>query len=95
MAQIASKPKSVGVQFLMDHPERYGDIPGNAPDDVKKTITDMMKLIVGHSKGFGDHIGYRLHITSMDMGSKAAEPAKLEARVVTELDVTEGECSTR
>ena len=82
---------SIDLAALRDDPSRYQEIPGNASDEVKKTIAQIVQLIVGHGKVFAADIGFRVSLISMDIQQKAEEPAKREARVVTEIDVQEGE----
>lgn len=83
--------QSISLAALRDDPARYTEIPGNAPDEVKRTVAQFVHLIVGHGKVFANEIGFRVSLMSMDIQEKAEEPAKREARVVLETDVCEGE----
>lgn len=69
---------------------RYKTIAGNASDEVKQTLADVLCTFMGRGRGFADAIGGRVRITDANIQEKVDEPEKLEAKVVCEIDVEEG-----
>ena len=69
---------------------RYKTIAGNASDEVKQTLADVLCTVMGRGRGFADAIGGRVRITDANIQEKVDEPEKLEAKVVCEIDVEEG-----
>lgn len=73
-------------------------ITGNVSDDMKKIVRDIGRVFCHRSlerdftsRTFGGPILNRMMVTEASVLAKAEEPEKLEARVVCELDVEEGE----
>ena len=73
-------------------------IAGNVSDDLKKIVGDLGRVFYRRSlendatgRAFGASIISRAKVTEISVLPKAEEPEKLEARVVCELDVEEGE----
>ena len=73
-------------------------IAGNVSDDIKKIVGDLGRVFFRRSLGndftsriFGGPTLNRTTVTEVSVLAKAEEPEKLEARVVCELDVEEGE----
>ena len=72
-------------------------ITGNASDDIKRTICNPGYFFRSHrvesfgSPIFGESIQKRMKVVEISLNKKAEEARKLEARVVVELDVTEGQ----
>ena len=74
-------------------------ITGNASDDIKRTIGNpgaffqhrVENLIASSSSLFGESILKRMKVVEISLNGKAEEEKKMEARVVVELDVTEGQ----
>lgn len=86
----------------MDDLFDISQIKGNASDDIKRTIGNPGSFfqIFGHagvkdpssrSLMFGVSILKRLKAVEISLNRKAEEEKKMEARVVVELDVTEGQ----
>jgi acyl-coenzyme A thioesterase 13 len=85
-----SKPLSANDLFDISQ------ITGNASDDIKRTLGnpgDFFQNRVEDVKSsiFGESVQKRLKVVEISLNRKAEEEKKLEARVVVELDVTEGQ----
>lgn len=65
-------------------------ISGNADDRIKQHIAHFITTYVGEGYGFGDSVGRRLRLTEVSVNPMMEEPAKEEARLVYEIDVTRG-----
>jgi acyl-coenzyme A thioesterase 13 len=72
-------------------------ITGNASDEIKQTAGNLKRIFTDHrhpkasSPIFGDSIMRCLKVTEISINKQQEEGRKLEARVVLEIDVTEGE----
>ena len=67
-------------------------IAGNVSDDMKKMLVHSLKKHIDITgRMFGGSIFGRTMVTEVSILAKADEPERLEARVVCELDVEEGE----
>ena len=74
-------------------------ITGNASDDIKRAIGNPGSFFQSHrvedlsseSSAFGESILKRMKVVEISLNRKAEEEKKMEARVVVELDVSEGE----
>lgn len=72
-------------------------IAGNASDDIKRIIGNPSDFFQNHhvkdfrSPIFGESIQKRMKVVEISLNRKAEEEKKLEARLVVELDVTEGQ----
>lgn len=72
-------------------------IAGNASDEIKQAVGNPKAYFVNHrphgitSDIFGESIQKRLKVTEISIQKKEEEERKLEARMVYEVDVTEGE----
>ncbi|PFH46565.1 hypothetical protein AMATHDRAFT_154507 [Amanita thiersii Skay4041] len=65
-------------------------IAGNAPDEVKQLIGNLMFIFSGHRKGlFSSSIVNRMVVTEVSIIEKSEEPLKKEGRVVCELETKE------
>lgn len=91
----------------MDDSFDISQIAGNASDDIKRTIGNPAGFFQSHGlpdenlspsevqlKQFGGPILKRMKIVEISLNRKAEEEKKMEARVVVELDVMEGQYST-
>ena len=77
--------------MTMDDSFDISQIAGNASDDIKRTIGNPGSFFhVNHSE-FGGSILKRMKIVEVSLNRKAEEEKKMEARVVVELDVMEGQ----
>ena len=66
-------------------------IAGNAPDDVKSFLENLLTSPrTGRSPTFAESIERRLKVTEVSIQKKSEEERKTEARVVLELEVSEG-----
>lgn len=76
-------------------PDAVSQISGNASDNIKRIMGSFFQNFhqedVGFS-AFGDSIEKRMKIVEISVNKNGEEERKLEARVVIELDVTEGQC---
>lgn len=70
--------------------ERYKEISGNAPGEVKQDLADGLYIFMLRGRGFADSVGGRLKITEVNIQEKKEEPLKKEATVICEIDVEEG-----
>lgn len=81
----------------MDDLFDISQITGNASDDIKRIIGNPGGFFQNHhvenfsSSIFGESILKRMKIVEISLIRKAEEEKKVEARVVVELDVTEGQ----
>jgi acyl-coenzyme A thioesterase 13 len=77
----------------MDDLFDISQITGNASDDIKRTIGNHGGFFQSHlsSSIFGGSILKRMKVVEISLNRKAEEEKKMEARVVVELDVTEGQ----
>lgn len=69
-------------------------IAGNASDNIKRTIGNPGVYFQNKDFEFplfGESIQRRMKVVEISLNKKAEEQKKLEARVVVELDVTEGQ----
>jgi len=72
-------------------------IAGNASDEIKQTVGNPGEFFANRSPHeitspiFGEFIQKRLKVTEVSIQKKEEEERKLEARMVLEVDVTEGE----
>jgi acyl-coenzyme A thioesterase 13 len=72
-------------------------ITGSISDDIKRAIgasVDLMtvnQFVPPESMVFGESIQKRLKVVEISVKEKADEPKKKEARVVVEVDATEGQ----
>lgn len=78
---------------------RWTRIKGNASDKIKEALESPVKFTSAfHKPGqiplntFAKAISDRMKVTEVSIEQKAAEPSKVEGKVVLELDVAEGEC---
>jgi hypothetical protein len=80
------------VQSLLKRDFDRSRIVGSISDDIKQAIVDMLTQFVRapESAHFGESIQKRLKVIEISVKEKADEPKKTEARVVVEVDVTEG-----
>jgi acyl-coenzyme A thioesterase 13 len=78
----------------MDDSFDTSQIPGNASDDIKRIIGNPSRFFQRgkdvNSPTFGRSILKRMKIVEISLNRKVEEEKKMEARVVVELDVTEG-----
>ena len=67
-------------------------IAGNASDNTKRFIGNQVNFVREDIKSpiFGESIQKRMAVVEISLNKKAEEERKLEARVVVELDVTQG-----
>lgn len=75
--------------------DNISQIAGNASDDIKRIIGNFFQNYKGNHVRppvFGESIQERMKVVEISLNRKAEEEKKLEARVVVELDVTEGHC---
>ena len=86
----------------MDQPPPADDsldishIAGNASDDIKHIVGNPGEFFKSHHTKefrFGESIQKRMKVVEVSLNRKAEEQNKSEARVVVELDVTEGQHS--
>ncbi|KAH8109507.1 HotDog domain-containing protein [Phellopilus nigrolimitatus] len=89
MTSRDSKKSAIRAPMYVYNKERYKDIAGNATDEVKQHMTDMLFTFMGRGKGFSDAIGGRIKIIEVNIQEKAQEPQKQEGMVVCEIDVEE------
>jgi acyl-coenzyme A thioesterase 13 len=81
----------------MDDLFDISQIAGNASDDMKRTIGNPGDFFQNRrvedlsSAMFGESILKRMKMVEISLNRKAEEEKKMEARVVVELDVTEGQ----
>ena len=81
----------------MDDLFDISQITGNASDDIKRTIGNPSSFFESHrvedlsSSEFGGSILKRMKTVEISLNRKTEEEKKMEARVVVELDVTEGQ----
>lgn len=66
-----------------------GDIGGLAGDEAKQQVAATLLTLTKDSV-FGNHIGRRIRLISVDVEPKTDEPRKIEAKVVTEITVEQG-----
>jgi len=72
-------------------------IAGNASDEIKQTVGNPRNFFVHRrphkitSPMFGESIQKQLKVTEISIKKKEEEESKLEARMVFEIDVAEGE----
>jgi len=72
-------------------------IAGNASEEIKQTVGNPAYFFANRrpnditSPIFGESIQKRLKVTEISIKKKEEEERKLEARMVFEIDVTEGE----
>jgi len=63
-------------------------VKGNAPDDVKELVENLLRAFMVDSKhGFADSIGARTKVAEVSIRPKATAPKREEATVVCELEV--------
>lgn len=72
---------------------RISRIKGNASDNVKRALANPAVYLHAYQPSFGAAITDRLICTEISLDKKLEEPAKLEAKVVVELEVKEGKWS--
>jgi hypothetical protein len=65
-------------------------IAGNAHASIKQYIAHMIMTYMGQGDGFGVAIGRRMKLKEVSVNPMVEEPAKEEARLVYEIDVTRG-----
>ena len=72
----------------------FSKIAGNASDNIKRFIGRHSNYVREDIKSpiFGESIQKRMEVVEISLNKKAEEERKLEARVVIELDVTQGPC---
>ena len=70
--------------------ELIDSIPGTANKIFKRNTIRFFSVIAWTKQIFAGSIGRELEITEISLNAKAEESKKLEARVVCEMDVTEG-----
>lgn len=77
----------------MDDLFDISQITGNASDDIKRTIGNSLGFFQSprSSSLFGGSVLKRMKIVEISLNRKAEEETKMEAKVVVELDVTEGQ----
>ncbi|KAL9713171.1 hypothetical protein Ac2012v2_004412 [Leucoagaricus gongylophorus] len=68
---------------------RISRIKGNASDNVKRALANPAVYLHAYQPSFGAAITDRLICTEISLDKKLEEPAKLEAKVVVELEVKE------
>lgn len=66
-------------------------VPGSAPDRSKEVTLKLLEIFKVGGVGFGTGIADRLFVTDVSIIQNSAEPLRTDARVVCELEVTEGE----
>jgi acyl-coenzyme A thioesterase 13 len=82
------QPRPANDLFDISH------IVGNASDNIKRSVGNPAGLFWNQdfeSPLFGESIQNRMKVVEISLNRKAEEQKKLEARVVVELDVTEGQ----
>ena len=86
------------VAMPMDDLFDVSQITGNASDDIKRIIADtgpggffQSHRIGDSSTMFGESMLKRMKVAEISLNRNAEEEKKVEARVVIELDVTEGQ----
>lgn len=75
-------------------------ILGNASLEIKRTLHGIDKFLKDrlqldaqtHKPLFGETIGDEIQLTEVSIVPKVEEPSKMEARVVMEIVVTQGQC---
>jgi acyl-coenzyme A thioesterase 13 len=81
--------------MAMDDSFDISQITGNASDDIKRTVCNPGPGGFFHLNSefsmFGGSILKRMKVLEISFNRKAEEEKKMEARVVVELDVTEGQ----
>jgi acyl-coenzyme A thioesterase 13 len=70
--------------------EEAAKIPGNCSPELKQRMAYMTLMMSRSSENFGTSISRNLKLTDVSVNEKAEDPAKLEARVVCEMDVQKG-----
>ena len=87
---VSSDARTPTVPMFIDDAERYRDIRGNVSDEVKRALSSVISTEMLKGRGFADGIGGRLCIVEANVIPKTDEPERLEGRVISELDITEG-----
>ncbi len=72
-------------------PSAIASVPGSAPDRSKEVTLKLLEIFKVGGVGFGTGIADRLVVTDVSIIRNSAEPLRTDARVVCELEVTEGE----
>ena len=65
-------------------------IAGNTSEDIKQAIYSLIQFVPPESTIFAESIQKRIKPIELSVKEKADEPKKIEARVILEVDVTEG-----
>jgi len=85
------------MKYSESMPFDISHIAGNASEEIKQTIGNPAYFFANRrpdditSPIFGESIQRRLKVTEISIKKKEEEERKLEARMVFEMDVTEGE----
>ena len=95
---------TIAILGPMDDLIDISQIMGNASDDIKRIVgnpgfafqsivpVEDLRLKPGSSMTFGGSIVKSLKVVEISLNRNEEEEKKMEARVVVELDVTEGQC---
>lgn len=70
--------------------EILAGISGNAPDEIKELPAKWLTIFRNNGKGFAGAIAGRLKVTEVSVVPHPDDPLKMEGKVITEIDVTEG-----
>jgi len=70
--------------------ELLAGISGNAPNEIKELPVKWLTIFRKDGKGFAGAITRRLKVTEVSVVPHPHDPLKMEAKVVTEIDVEEG-----
>ena len=65
-------------------------IAGNTSEGIKEAIYSLIQFVPPESTIFAESIQKRLKVIELSVKDKDDEPKKTEARVIFEVDVTEG-----
>lgn len=90
---MSQRPRTVTdwISSLKIPPTAIASVPGSAPDRSKEVTLKLLEIFKAGGVGFGTGIADRLVVTDVSIIQNPAEPLKTDARVVCELEVTEGE----
>lgn len=70
--------------------EFLAGISGNAPNEIKELPVKWLTIFRKDGKGFAGGITGRLKVTEVSVVPHPDDPLKMEGKVITEIDVTEG-----